>query len=203
MTAVADGSGLNEAVADGSGLNEAVAGGSGLNEAVAGGSGLNQAVADGSGLNEAVADGSGLNEAVSGPLPIAVHAEPHFQFFELFDVPLGCGVDVLGFGDEPHVVAARDAAIVEDLFVRPQVLAVDDEQLVLIELDLLRKAGIEHRDAGAAVVHEQIFEIPQRALQDRHVDVFAVEIGVALGFLAVTGFKDDVDHFAQTLRSGT
>ena len=87
----------------------------------------------------------------------------------------------------------------QNLFVRPQLLAVDDQELVLVELHFLRQARVEHGDAGAAVVHEQVFEVPQRALQDRHVDVFAVQIGVAVRFVAVAGFEDHVHHVAQLL----
>ena len=60
---------------------------------------------------------------------------------ELFDVALAGGVDVLGFGDEAHVFAAGDAGLGEDSFVRLEVLAVDDEQLVLVELHFLRDAA--------------------------------------------------------------
>src|SRR3954451_19200956 len=33
-------------------------------------------------------------------LPVGVHTELRFQFFELIDVPFARGMDVLGFGDE-------------------------------------------------------------------------------------------------------
>ena len=80
-----------------------------------------------------------------------------------------------------------------------EVFAVDDEQLVLVELHFLRQVRVEHGDAGAAVVDQQVFEVPEGALQDRHVDVFAVQVGVAVRFVAVAGFEDDVDHVAQRL----
>jgi hypothetical protein len=50
-------------------------------------------------------------------LPVAVHAEAGFQRFELVGVALAGRVDVLGFGDEPHVVAAGDSLLGEDVFV--------------------------------------------------------------------------------------
>ena len=50
---------------------------------------------------------------------IVVHAEPHLKLFEFVDEPLGRRVDVLGFGDELHVLAAGDAAVDEDALVRP------------------------------------------------------------------------------------
>ena len=53
-----------------------------------------------------------------------------------------------------HVFAAGDSGLGENSFVLPQVLAVDDEQLVLVELDFLRDAGIQNGDAGAAVVDQ-------------------------------------------------
>ena len=36
-------------------------------------------------------------------------------------------------------------------------------------------------------------------MQDRHVDVFAVQVGVAVRFVAVAGFEDHVDHVAERL----
>ena len=59
-------------------------------------------------------------------LPVAVHAEASLQFLELIGVALAGGVDVLGFCDESHVVAAGDALVAEDFFVGTQVFAVDD-----------------------------------------------------------------------------
>ena len=44
--------------------------------------------------------------AAGGRLAIVVHAEAHFELFELLDEPLGGRVDVLGLGDELHVLAA-------------------------------------------------------------------------------------------------
>ena len=41
---------------------------------------------------------------------------------------------------------------------------------------------------------KQVFEIPENALQDRHVDVFAIQIGVAVRLLVVAGFENDVDR---------
>ena len=63
--------------------------------------------------------------------------------------------------------------------------AVDDQQLVLVELHFLRDVRVEDRDAGAAVVDQQVLEVPEDALQDRHVDVFAVQVGVAVGLVGV------------------
>ena len=60
-----------------------------------------------------------------------------------------------------------------------QLVAVDDQQLVLVELHFLRDVRIEHGQAGAAVVDQQVLVLPEDALQHRHVDVLAVEVGVA------------------------
>jgi hypothetical protein len=113
-------------------------------------------------------------------LPVAVHAEAGFQFFELIGVALAGRVDVLGFGNEAHVVAAGDALLAEDGFVGTQVFAVHDHELVLVELHFLRQVRVEDGDSGAAVVGEQVLEVPESALEDRHVDVFAVQVGVTV-----------------------
>ena len=45
---------------------------------------------------------------------------------------------MLGLGDEPQLIVAGDPPLPEDRLVLPQLLAVDDQQLVLVELHFLR-----------------------------------------------------------------
>ena len=73
----------------------------------------------------------------------------------------------------------RRRAMAKIFSYSPQVVAVDDQQLVLVELHFLRDAGVEHGDAGAAVVHQQVFVVVQDALEHRQVDVLAVQVDVA------------------------
>ena len=61
------------------------------------------------------------------------------------------------------------------------------ESSVLVELDLHRPAGAQHRDAGAAVVEQQVLELAEVARQDRPVDVFAVQVAVGAAGLLVAG----------------
>ena len=56
-------------------------------------------------------------------------------------------------------------ATLEDVFERRQVFAVDDQQLVLVELHFQRNARIEHRDARAAVVEHQVLVIVEVLLR--------------------------------------
>src|SRR5262245_9640450 len=97
-------------------------------------------------------------------LAVLVHAEAELEFFELLGIALGGRVDVLGLGDELHVLATVEMAVDEDAFVRRELRAVDDQELVLVELHFLWDPRVEDRDAGAAVVDEQVFEIPEDAL---------------------------------------
>ena len=60
-----------------------------------------------------------------------------------------------------------------------QVLAVDDQQLVLVELHFLRHVRVQHGDARAAVVEQQVLVVAEHALEHRQVDVLAVQVDVA------------------------
>ena len=75
-------------------------------------------------------------------------------------------------------------------------MGVNDQQLVLVELDLDRPLRMEDRDPGAAVVEEEILEVPQDALEHRPLDPIAGDLdgGAAV---AVARFEDDVDRVAE------
>ena len=107
---------------------------------------------------------------------------------------------MFGLGDELHLVVAGDPMLPERLFVVVEILAVDDQQFVLIELDFLGDARIEHGDSRAAVVEQEVLEFVEDALQHRHVDVFAVEVLVAAGLAVVAGFEDHVDDRAEWIK---
>src|SRR5262245_8533402 len=70
-------------------------------------------------------------------LVAAVHSEGHCQLFEPLGEAVAGGVDVLGFGDELQLVLAADAEAVKDRLIRRERFAIDDEQLVLVELNFL------------------------------------------------------------------
>ncbi len=56
-----------------------------------------------------------------------IHSQPRFQFLELAVVLIAGGMDVLGLGDEFHLVVAGHVAPAEHLFKRAQFLAVGDQ----------------------------------------------------------------------------
>ena len=64
---------------------------------------------------------------------------------------------------------------------------------MLVELNLLRNLRIQHGQTGAAVVHQHILEVPEDAFEDRHVDMLAIQIGVAFVVPVVTGLQNHVD----------
>ena len=53
--------------------------------------------------------------------------------------------------------------------------------------------GFKHGDPHAAVVEQQVFEVPEHALQDGHVDMLAIQVDVAALFAVVARFEHDVD----------
>src|SRR5438876_8470566 len=84
-----------------------------------------------------------------GLLPIAaVHAEGEGELFEPLAEAVAGRVHMLGFGDELHLRIGTDAEAIEHGFEAGERLAIDDEQLVLVELNLLRRRGVENGDAG-------------------------------------------------------
>ena len=63
-------------------------------------------------------------------------------------------MNVFGFGDELHGVVAHHFSARQDLFEHREIVAVDDEQLVLVELHLDRNCWVEHGNARAAIVEQ-------------------------------------------------
>ena len=70
---------------------------------------------------------------------------------------------------------------------------------MFVELHFQRNPRVEDRDAGAAVVEQQVFEVVQDAFQDRQVDVFAIQVFVA-AVAFVAGFEDHVDHRPERIQ---
>ena len=69
------------------------------------------------------------------------------------------GMHVVALGNHPQtVVPGKSLATQHPLKGRP-VRAVSYQQLMLVELDLEGSLRMQHGDAGAAVVEEQVFEV--------------------------------------------
>ena len=96
-------------------------------------------------------------------LLVAVHAEAGFQRAKHVPHLLAARVDMLRLGEKSQRIVPVHSVTLEDLFKRLERVAVDDEQLVLVELDLLGDAWIQHGHPSAAIVEQQVFEIPQDA----------------------------------------
>ena len=109
-------------------------------------------------------------------------------------------MDVLGLGDEFHLIVALDAVVAENVFELVEILAVDDQQLVLVELDFLRDAGIKHGQARAAVVGQQVLVFLEDALEHGQIDVFAIQVAVAVVVAIVAGFQHDIDGESQRIQ---
>ncbi len=61
---------------------------------------------------------------------------------------------------------------------------------MLIELDFLLLAWVEDSDTRATIIEKHIFKIVENALQDRHIDVFAVEILMPIARTMMTGLEN-------------
>jgi hypothetical protein len=124
-------------------------------------------------------------------------AETETELLEDFCVVWFGAVQVLAFGDELERGVAANAGLEEDALKRLEILGVDDQQLVLVELDLHGPAGADHGNPGAAVMHEKVFKVAAVALQDRQVNLLAVQVLVGSAVTVMTGFHDHVDHFTE------
>ena len=103
-------------------------------------------------------------------------AETLRQFLEASGKALVGGVEVLPLRDEPHPVVAPQAEVGKDAFEGAAGMGVNNQQLVLVELNLDRPLRMEDRDPGAAVVEEEILEVPKDALEHRPLDPFAGDL---------------------------
>ena len=126
-------------------------------------------------------------------------AEPQGQVAELPGIVRPRVVQVGGFGDEPQVLTPGNAGRPENSAEWLQVAAVADQQLVLVELDFHRPAGSDDRDAGAAVIEQQVLELAEVTFEHRPINVRPPQIAVAVGLVAVAGFENDVHDFAERI----
>src|SRR3990172_3189758 len=156
--------------------------------------------------NARVRNGCRAKSPFPGPSPLVllkettVHAEAGFQLLELSGEAIAGGMDVLGLGDELHFIVAADTPLGKGLLELIQPGAVDDQQLVLVELNFLRDARVEHGHAGAAVVQQQVLVFPEDALEDRQVDVFSVKVLVSLAGAVMAGVEPHVDDVSQRVQ---
>jgi hypothetical protein len=130
----------------------------------------------------------------AGGVVVAIHAQTEFEFFELLGIPIAGRMDMFCFGDEADGFVPAYPVLQENLFERREVFAVDDQQFVLVELHFQRDGRVQHRHAGTAVVEQKVFVIVKDALQHGQVDVFPVEVGMALALLLMAAFQDHIDH---------
>ena len=103
---------------------------------------------------------------------------------------------MLPLRDEPHPIVATEPEVRKHAFEGAAGMGVDDEELVLVKLHLDGTLRMEDRDPGAAVVEEEILEVPKHALEHRPLDPFA---GVLDGrrAVAVARLENDVDGVAE------
>ena len=70
-------------------------------------------------------------------------------------------MNVFRFGDELDPIVRWDSKRSQDTLVIAQSFAIHNQQLMLIKLNFLWNRRIEHGDASASIICEQIFEVPQ------------------------------------------
>lgn len=88
------------------------------------------------------ADDRPLNAKQDAILPVRIHSQPHLEFFELLHEPFRVGMDMFGFIDAFHLLATIHVVVGQHRFVGRQVRAVDNQELVLVQLDFLRDVWI-------------------------------------------------------------
>ena len=129
-----------------------------------------------------------------------VDAESISKLLELVDIFFAGRMHVLSFRDESHVLDTLNTVASKHFFELSVVLTVDDDQFVFVQLNFHRTLWIKNRDAAAAVVQQQIFEVVQHALQHRHVDGFAIQVFVRHRTTVVACFQNNVGLFAKRIK---
>ena len=66
-------------------------------------------------------------------------------------------MDVLGFGDKPHFLTTGNALLIQREFVFGIVMAIDEKQLVFIQLNFHGLARVQNGNAAAAIVQLEVF----------------------------------------------
>lgn len=130
---------------------------------------------------------------VADPDAVAELPEPIGMF-------VGAVMKVFGLGDQCQVLPAANAEITQSLTERLQCGSIHMEQFMLVELNFDRSTSTEHRNPGAAIIEEQVFELVEIALQHGPVDVVPPQVAVPIGFGPVARLQHDMDHFAERLQ---
>jgi hypothetical protein len=130
---------------------------------------------------------------VFGALP---NSQTATQLLEgILKAGIGC-MEVFAFRYQLHFIVAQHPKLAEGNLKRLQVAGIYYQQLVLVKLDLNRLPLADYRHPGAAIVHQQVFEVAEITCQDRFVDMLAVEVAVARLFRLMTRFEHYVNYVA-------
>ena len=103
---------------------------------------------------------------------------------------------MLRLGNEPQAVVSLEPAFTQHALEGHAGRGVGHDELVLVELHLHREFGMHHRDAGAAVVQQEILVLPEDTLQHEPLDTVA-DVLDAVDALGVGGLEHHVHRVAE------
>ena len=81
-----------------------------------------------------------------------IHSQKVLERLEQVGVFAPGRMDVFRLGQEADIFVSPDVLLFENLFERPEVFPVHDQQLVLIKLDFDRNFWIQNRNPEATIV---------------------------------------------------
>ena len=125
-------------------------------------------------------------------------AEPGHQFLKFMSVAGVGDVHVLPLGNQPEPVVAVEALATEDPLEGLPGLGVDDQLFVLVELHLERPLGVQHGNAGTAVIDQEIFVFPEQAFEHEPLDTRAGVLPQP-DRLFVGGFDHHIEFISERL----
>ena len=92
-----------------------------------------------------------------------------------------CGtVNVLGFGDELDVLATHHVVPSKNPLEGLEILAIESQNLVLVELHFHRDSRIQNRHTRATSINQHLLKVVEHALEDRQFNSLAIMVVVAL-----------------------
>ncbi len=128
-----------------------------------------------------------------------VDTELRLHSAEITSEHIGAAVHVFGFGDKADTIVWVDIVLDQYTLEGFQRGSVANQHLVLIELDFLLFARVQHGNAGASIVEYHLFKVIEDTLEDWNIDMLTVKILMFTCVPIVAGLENDVDRISQAV----